>query len=72
MAREKEFYNFAFEVEGELPIFIAKEKGEKSPHLLKAEARYEAAEIYEVKPCEVKFLGVYTDEEADEIGYDTY
>jgi len=71
-----ENYNFAFEVEGEDPIFIAIEDRPDDPHctmrLMKEEAREKAAEIFRVPEYKVKYIGCYDDDDADDIGYDTY
>lgn len=67
-----EFWNFEFEVEGEFPIFVAIEQDGRPFMQARAEAMAKAAEVFEVPANEIYFGGVYTDEEADEIGYDTF
>ena len=68
-----EFYNFLFEVEGEFPIFVAIATSERNSFLkMRHMAKRKAISIYEVPVSEIRYLGAFTDEEAEELGYDTF
>jgi len=73
MEDEREFLNFLFEVEGEFPIFVAVENdGSKDIKEMYTEALNRAITVYEVSAKEISYLGAYDDEDAEEVGYDTY
>ena len=73
MNEEREFLNFGFEVEGEFPIFIAIENdGTRDIKEMYTEAINRAIDIYELPAKKIKYLGAYDDDDAEEIGWDTY
>ena len=65
--------NFLFEVEGEFPIFVAiRNDGRRTIKEMLTEAHNEAVDIYDAPAGEIKYLGCYDDEDAEELGWDTY
>lgn len=73
MEDEREFLNFLFQAEGEFPIFVAIENdGTQSIKEMYTEALNRAINVYELPAKKIKYLGAYDDDDAEELGWDTY